>query len=92
MAGTPSNLELSLIEGTDNLKGDSSLIALAKEAKGEGMNYVLEGAYENATHEETADRLADILNQVYQSPLYGEKETFSGAVVYKKNSKYVFRE
>lgn len=47
---TPSRLELSLIEGVDALKGESTLIALALEAKESGIRYVLEAAYPGATN------------------------------------------
>lgn len=38
LVNAPSQLELSLIEGVENLKGDSDLLALAKKA---GLRYVL---------------------------------------------------
>jgi len=90
-AQTPSKLELSLIEGMDNLKGEKDLIAIAKEAEEGGMRYVLEATYPNATNKQTADELASIINQAYQSPLYNEGDPFRGAVVYKQKNRYAFR-
>ncbi len=89
---TPSNLELSLIEGVENLRGDKKLTAVAKKAIDSGMKYVLEARYEGATNKQTADEVAAILNQAYQSPLYSDKEEFRGGIVYQDRGRYVFRE
>jgi hypothetical protein len=86
---TPSNLELSLAEGVDRLKGDKRIMALAKEAKDSGMKYVLEAKYEGATNKQTADEVASVLNQAYQSPLYAYKEEFRGNVLYNGSKGYV---
>ncbi len=89
---TPSKLELSLIEGMENVRGDSRLISLAKAAKEQGINYLLDATYPDATNRETADELSAILNQAYQSPLYGKREPFMGEIIYEENGEYVFRE
>ena len=91
-AKTPSKLELSLTEGVDNLTVDAELTVLAKEAKQEGMNYVLEATYHGATHKNTADELSAVLNQAYQSPLYKKGEHFRGGIVYQEKGKYVLKE
>lgn len=88
----PSQLELSLTEGMDNLKGDKRLTALAQEAKQDGINYVLQATHPNGTNKDTANEVASILNQAYQSPLYQAKGPFRGAVVYKEKGRYVFRD
>src|SRR3989344_3514169 len=41
---TPSQLELTLIEGMDNIKGDNRLEALAQEARQAGINYLLQAS------------------------------------------------
>jgi hypothetical protein len=89
---TPSKLELSLTEGTDNTQGDEKLKALAQEANQAGLNYMLHATYPNATNKKTADEVAAILNQAYQSPLYADKEEFRGDIVYKEKDEYVFRD
>ncbi|PIN94379.1 hypothetical protein COU53_03775 [Candidatus Pacearchaeota archaeon CG10_big_fil_rev_8_21_14_0_10_30_48] len=89
---TPNALELSLMEGTDTLKGDAQLLQIAREAKEAGIKYVMEATYQNATNHQTADEVASILNQAYQSPLYQKGEQFRGEVVYKERGKYLFRE
>lgn len=89
---TPNTLELSLMEGTDTLTGDTQLLQIAKEAKGAGIRYVMEATYPNATNHQTADEVASILNQAYQSLLYQKGEQFRGEVVYKDRGKYIFRE
>ncbi|MBI4147165.1 hypothetical protein HY494_00780 [Candidatus Woesearchaeota archaeon] len=91
-AQTPSQLELTLTEGVDGIKGDNNLVALAQQAKQEGMRYVLEAKYQGATNKATANELGDILNQAYQSPLYQAGEPFSGAVLYEQDGKYLFKE
>jgi len=40
-------LELSLVEGTDALIGDSQLIQIAREANDAGIRYVMEADYHN---------------------------------------------
>jgi hypothetical protein len=89
---TPSKLELSLTEGMDNLKGDSKLKALAQEAKQDGINYVLEATYSNASNKQAADEVAGIINQAYQLPLYKKGEQFKGGIAYEDKGNYVFRE
>lgn len=92
MVKTPSKLEFSLVEGMDNLGGDERLIALAQEARQDGINYVLQATYFNRTNRETADEVASILSQTYQSSLYESNAQFKGAVVYEEEGDYVFRE
>ncbi|MEK6875231.1 MAG: hypothetical protein AABX30_00950 [Nanoarchaeota archaeon] len=89
---TPNPLELSLIEGTDTLTGDPQLLQIAREAKDAGIRYVMEATYPNATNHQTADEVASVLNQAYQSQLYQKGEQFRGEVVYKDRGRYVFRE
>ncbi len=86
---TPSELELSLIEGTNALIKDPRFQFLQRIR---GRKYSIEATYPNATNKQTADELAPILNQAYQSPLYKEEEQFRGEIVYEKNGEYVFRE
>lgn len=90
-AQTPSDLELTLSEGFDDLGGDKELMTLAQKADYYGNNYVLE-AKSASTNEAAANELADILNQAYQSPLYSDGEAFSGGIVYQDKGRYVFRE
>jgi len=52
----------------------------------------MEATYPNATNNQTADELASILNQAYQSPLYEKGEIFRGIVVYKERGKYLSSE
>ena len=89
---TPSQLELSLIEGMDDLKSAEKLIALAQEAEQDGMNYVLQATYPGGTNESAADEAVTILNQASQSPLYQLENSFAGRVVYEENGEYFFRD
>ena len=52
----------------------------------------MEATYPNATNHQTADEVASVLNQAYQSPLYQKGEQFRGEVVYNERGRYVFRE
>jgi len=96
---TPNDLELSL-KDTKNLTGLRGILRLtplklsqiAKKAKGAEIKYVRGATYPNATNKQTADELADILNQSYQSPLYEDGEQFRGEVVYEDSGRYIFRE
>ncbi|MBI2663611.1 hypothetical protein HYX15_03735 [Candidatus Woesearchaeota archaeon] len=89
---TPSGLELSLTEGMDNVRGDSKLVSLAREAGESGIKYMLKANYPDADNNTTADELAGILNQAYQSPLYKKGEEFKGTIVYEEKGDYIFRE
>lgn len=86
---TPSKLEL-LLNDIKNLRGEAGLMAISKEAQESRIRYVLEATYPDASNRETADEVAAILNQAYQSPLYTDGEQFSGEVVFKEKGKYVF--
>ncbi len=57
-----------------------------------GCKYFMRARLPDSTNNEAADRVADILNQAYMSPLYEEGERFFGRVIYEKNGKYVFRD
>lgn len=85
---TPNALELSLMEGTDAPIEDPRFQFLQRIRR---MKYSMKATYPNATNHQTADELASILNQAYQSPLYEEGEKFRGEVVYDERGRYVFR-
>lgn len=89
---TANELELCLMEGTDSLKGDMELRQIADEAQDEGIRYVMRAQYPTETNRQTADALAGVLNQAYQSPLFREGEEFRGSVLYKEKGKYVSRD
>ena len=90
--GTPSELELTLIEGVDNLQAPAGLKPIVAEAKQYGIQYVLEARYNGATHEQTAHEVATLLNQAYQSDLYHKGEEFERQIVYQEGNEYVFRD
>lgn len=96
---TPRRLELYLAEKALPLMGrkpdsiDPELVEIAMQADQANIKYVL-GARSppNITNRQTADELSAILNQAYQSPLYGQGEEFRGEIVFRENSQYQFRE
>ena len=91
LISAPSELELSLIEGIEHLKGDADLLALAQNNKRlVGLRYVLKATYPNETNRETAEELATLLAQVYQTPLYEPDDPFFGEIVYKEGGYYLF--
>ena len=92
MAQTPSELELSLMEGMDSLEGDQEIRDISQEAKEAGIRYAIRAKLPNSTNERTADEVSGILNQAYQSPLYQNGERFVGHILYKKGSEYVSRD
>ena len=87
---TPNALELSLMEGTDTLTGDTQLLQIAREAKNAGIKYVMEATYPTGTNKQTANEVASVLNQAYQSSLYEANALFRGEIVYKNKGNYVF--
>jgi hypothetical protein len=92
LARTPKNLELTLIEGVEDLRGDKQIRDIAKEAKDCGIRYVIQARCPKKDNKETADEIAAVLNQAYQSPLYSKDEDFYGKILYRKNSQYRERE
>jgi hypothetical protein len=88
---TPKQLELSLTENPNDLELDADLHMIAREANEAGIRYVMQATYENATNEQTADELAAVVNQAYQSPLYEQGERFRGNIVYEEKGSYVSR-
>ena len=93
---TPNQLELSLTELTKNTLAspfsEPELCSIIRKAREAGIKYVMEATYQNATNHQTADEVASILNQAYQSRLYQKGEQFRREVVYKERGRYVFRE
>ena len=89
--GTPSDLELTLIEGLDNLEAPEGLRPIVAQAREYGIQYVLEARYNGATHQKTAGEVAAIFNQAYNSDLYETGEAFDHQIVYQRGDKYVFR-
>lgn len=75
-AQTPKELELSLVEGMDNLesiakqRNDTKLLSLAEGAREVGRRYCLEGTYPSSDNSSTAVELKDILNTAYASDLF----------------------
>jgi len=103
LAKTSKKLEFCLSEsafpflGEDCSKrpypSDRELVEIALEAKEAGIRYVMATrSPPNITNRETADELAGILNQAYQSPLYEDREVFRGEIIYKEKGRYEFRQ
>jgi len=75
----------------DNAEGDEKLIAIAQEAKQNSINYALQATHPSGTNKDTADEVASILNQAYQSPLYEANAEFFGKIFYEEKGDYVLR-
>jgi len=88
---TPKRLELALADAMF-VVGDPELLEITREAKEANMKYVMKANYPNATNKKTADELASILYQAYQSPLYNKNEEFRGEILYRQGGEYHFRE
>lgn len=86
---TPSELELSLKEGIDGIKGDSDLRAIAIL---QNPKYTIEATYPGATNKETAEELTALLINTSNSLFCQTDEHIRGKVTYKENEKYVFME
>lgn len=77
-ARTPEELDLSLVEGMNNLesrakqRNDTKLLSLAQGAGRAGRRYCLEGTYPNSDNLSTATELKDVLNTAYASDLFPE--------------------
>ena len=92
MARTPSDLEISIVEGINNVKGDKLLHeTVVRDLIDEGQcNYAFEAASNTRDSESTAREVKDVFNQAYQSPLFEPRpDNFYATVVYEQNGQYV---
>ncbi|MBI2124843.1 hypothetical protein HYT92_03560 [Candidatus Pacearchaeota archaeon] len=62
----------------------------AKPIKMTDLRYAIEAAYPDATNEETANRLGDVMEGIYFK--YGNNMPFNVAVVAKIGGEYMFKE
>jgi len=92
MTNTPSELELTLVEGVTNLKRDDQLAEVARQVHGDGMKYVLQASYPSKDNKTAADELGAIGNNMYAWRESQGDTTFTGRIVYKDGNDYVFRE
>ena len=83
LAETPSDLELQVIEGTENVEGSEGLRELAQQAAEAGNRYAIAACHPSTSNREVAREVADALNTAYTSDLYESGEDFSGADVYE---------
>ena len=86
----PSNLELKLSPLHNFNPNDSNLFPFVKEAQTAGLNYLVQGTYPLASNQHTADELATLLNQAYQSEWLSQQPP--PVILYKENDTYHFRE
>jgi hypothetical protein len=56
-----------------------------------GNLFTIRATLPEATNHDTADELAPILNQMYNSPLFEEGEPFRGIIAYFDNGRYILR-
>ncbi len=95
---TPNELELSLMEGMDQLRrligalNDVDLLQITRKAEEDGMRYVMEATYPGATNEKTSGELQALLINTSNSLFCRTSEHIRGRVVYKDKGKYVFKE
>lgn len=83
---TPSELELKLTDGMNNVVGDEGLVSLAKNFK--NVRYMLEATYPNHGNLETSSYLGDILNGIACKVHEEEGEVFV-ELAYESDGKYV---
>ena len=85
---TPKQLELILTENVQTLNLDPNLVETALKRLKTPTKYVMQATYPNATNEQTASELGDILNATYNF-LYQKNEKFRGQIAYEKDREYV---
>lgn len=92
----PEEMELNLneLESLDVSNYDKSFKEIYKEAKEVGMNYSLVGRLPGADNCETADIVADVFNQLFNTSLYENGEIPEYGLFYKdeNTNEYVFRD
>lgn len=82
----PSGLEIALHEDIEQVTGDAELVELAREAKAEGLPFILEATYPGETNRKTANEISVIFNEVHQA-----YKGFWGAITYRENDTYSIR-
>ncbi|MEK6894373.1 MAG: hypothetical protein AABX10_02830 [Nanoarchaeota archaeon] len=90
VAQTPNELELGLLRLIDEMS--LNVYTGLRETRDIGMKYIMKANYPNATNSKTADELAAVLNQIYQSPFFKPGDDFRGSIYYKEKGKYISRD
>lgn len=87
----PSNLELLLIEGVENLNfyGDEELGAVVEEVLGNGAKYAVEARLPGAGNKDAAEALLRVFYQARQTELHCEGDRFECYVAYHDGKHYV---
>ena len=92
MYNVPQKLELTIIDGPENLRGDERLRPYVERAKQQGIQYVLEAKCEGISNGKTADELKSVLNGIY----LGSKEVdrnYKAFILHEDNQgRYVIQE
>lgn len=98
-AEVPSDLELNLIEGTENLSRDAEAMKALEAAKKYSLSrlpksqregnsvtyqYALQAKLPNAANLSTANKMNRIMSLLYGHELYPKQEEFFGEIVYKR--------
>ena len=87
----PSDLEVSVIKGVENLdtSNDPAMVEIKEKAKRRNMSHVLRARAPNLGNKKVAEHLVQVMAGVYHA-LYEEKEPFNSGIVYKRGNQYVF--
>ena len=91
MYNVPNELELTITNGPENLRGDERLQPHIKRAFQSGMGYALEAKCEGMTNEKTADELKSILNGIYLGSREVDKN-YSAFVLHEEKNGYLVQE
>ena len=98
-----SDLELSLTEGEEGLKGNTEGLNALEASKRFSLNrlpkdqkkgttvsykYALQAKLPNATNTATANKMNNIMNYLYGRKLYAEGERSFGEIVYQRGNKW----
>lgn len=70
----------------------TDMMDLLQEGQRHGRNVVAEAFYVGKTHEEAADELALILQNIYQSGMYQPRESFFGDILFMKDGVWTYRD
>ena len=92
MAETNAGLELSLIKGTAILEDKPGLLFEAHMLNLGRDSFVMRARGYGLNNEGTADELAGVVNQAYQSSLYSPREKFNRGIFYEENGRYISRD
>ncbi|MGV8176725.1 MAG: hypothetical protein ACP5NX_02930 [Candidatus Bilamarchaeaceae archaeon] len=85
---TPVEVETILTHRPARDETDARICMIHAEAKLNTLDYMLTVRFPGQSNKNACEEARAIMNQAYQSPLYGENDPFKGMLVFKSGRGY----